>query len=75
MQTLGSWLVVFTLFDLLTNLIKLVPGIGTPDGGSIFAFGRHAFEKYTISMIIEFGTGLAFILGMLNKLRLYVSAS
>lgn len=63
-QTLISWLIHFTLFDLLTSLIKLVPGIGTPNGGSIFAFGGdNVFKKYAISATIEFSTGVAFILG------------
>lgn len=63
LQTLGSWLAMFTMFDVLTSLIKLVPGVGTTQGGSIFAFGSNVFEKYAISLTIEFATGVAFIFG------------
>lgn len=67
-QTIISLLIHFTLFDVITSLIKLVPGIGTTDGGSIFAFGGdNVFRKYAISALIEFSTGVAFILGAFLK--------
>lgn len=69
-QTLVSWLMYFTMFDLLTSLLKLVPGIGTTAGGSIFAFGGDSLlAKYAISTSIEFTTGVAFILGKFCSLE------
>ncbi|KAF8312218.1 hypothetical protein DL93DRAFT_2060213 [Clavulina sp. PMI_390] len=70
-QTFASFLVYFVLFDVVTSAIQLVPGIGTPDGGSIFAFGGdNLLKKYAISVAIEFSTGVAFILGFEMVYRL-----
>lgn len=53
LQTLGSMLAHYIGTDIVGCLLKMIPGVNTPDGGSIFAFGNNTFEKYAISMGIS----------------------
>ncbi|KAF8312927.1 hypothetical protein DL93DRAFT_2204159 [Clavulina sp. PMI_390] len=63
-QTSALWLLNYTLFDVVTYGLRLVPGLGTPAGGSIFAFGGDSVvKKYLISFTITFFTGTTFITG------------
>ena len=61
--------------DFLATILRLSP-IGSPQGGSIFAFGNNTFEKYAIStgytiltgVLISLGEfcGLCFVRGLMN---------
>ncbi|KAF8312930.1 hypothetical protein DL93DRAFT_1210928 [Clavulina sp. PMI_390] len=63
-QTVALWLINCTLYDVITYGLRLVPGLGTPAGGSIFAFGGGStVKKYLISVTITFFTGTTFITG------------
>ncbi|KAF8312929.1 hypothetical protein DL93DRAFT_1211109 [Clavulina sp. PMI_390] len=63
-QTIALWLLNYTLFDVVTYGLRLVPGLGTPTGGSIFAFGGESMvKKYLISATLAFFTGTTFITG------------
>ena len=63
-QTLHAFIFWFILTDFLESCIKLVPGLGTPAGGSMFAFGSNIFQKYSISTTIHVTTGFALLSGM-----------
>lgn len=39
--------------DLCDSLVKLVPGVGTPDGGSIFLLGLAPHLRYSLSIVIS----------------------
>lgn len=49
--------------DLLSFLMKLVPGIGTTDGGSIFFTDLPLVPRYVVSTLITAGTGALAING------------
>ena len=54
--------------DLLCTIVRLSP-IGSPQGGSIFAFGSNTFEKYAISTGYTIISGLIISLGELCHQR------
>ncbi|KAF9514981.1 hypothetical protein BS47DRAFT_1342355 [Hydnum rufescens UP504] len=60
-QTCQSAAIHFLYVDLIVVFISLVPGIGTPDGGSIFVFGQNTVERYLISALLHFITSLSVI--------------
>lgn len=62
-QTFVMLLLKFLITDMGESVLKMVPGVGDPLGGSIFAFGKNAFEKYTISTALNFITGLCIMTG------------
>lgn len=49
LQTLFSILIHFLIMDIVDTILRATPGLGTPSGGSIFAFGSNTLEKYAIS--------------------------
>ncbi|KAF9513101.1 hypothetical protein BS47DRAFT_1485832 [Hydnum rufescens UP504] len=63
LQTLRQLIFCFLATDLLESCLKLVPGLGTPAGGSMFAFGSNVYEKYLISTGIHLITGFAILSG------------
>ncbi|KAF9511021.1 hypothetical protein BS47DRAFT_1205748 [Hydnum rufescens UP504] len=60
-QTYQSAVIHFLYADLLGVFISLVPGIGTPDGGSTFVFGQNTVERYSISALLHFITSIFLI--------------
>lgn len=62
-QTFQHTLLYFFWTDLLESTLKLFPGVGDAEGGSMFAFGRNAVEKRVISTGIEILTGFGIIVG------------
>ncbi|KAF9511023.1 hypothetical protein BS47DRAFT_1331272 [Hydnum rufescens UP504] len=60
-QTYQSFVIHFLYVDVLGVFISLVPGIGTPDGGSIFVFGQNTVERYLISALLQFTSSLFLI--------------
>lgn len=69
LETLVSFLGYFTALDFISACVKLVPGVGTTQGGSIFAFGRSEdgsvdfVKMYAAAVGINFATGMAFVVG------------
>ncbi|EJC98436.1 uncharacterized protein FOMMEDRAFT_23682 [Fomitiporia mediterranea MF3/22] len=63
LTTLSSFLYSFLALDLLESLIKLVPGVGLPTGGSIFLDHLPPLERYGLSTAIHFGSGFALLAG------------
>lgn len=69
LQTFVTFMGYFTAFDFINSCVKLVPGVGTIQGGSIFAFGRRddgsvdLVKKYAAAIGINFATGMAFVVG------------
>lgn len=55
--TFISFVGSYMIFDLLESLIKLVPGVGTPHGGTIFKAELPFFYRYTLSTAIHVATG------------------
>jgi len=61
--TLLSSLLHFLLLDFIESLLKFFPGVGTPQGGSIFYPHLPPLQRYTVSTIIHLLTGTALISG------------
>lgn len=55
--TLMSFVGNYMIFDLLESLIKLVPDVGTPHGGTIFKAELPFFYRYALSTAIHVATG------------------
>jgi len=51
------------ILDLLDSLVKLVPGVGSPEGGTIFLPQLPLFQRYAFSTIIHLCTGIGLIAG------------
>jgi hypothetical protein len=64
LQTILTLAFYTIVVDLLCTIIRLSP-IGSPQGGSIFAFGNNTFEKYAISTGYTIVSGLVISLGEL----------
>jgi hypothetical protein len=60
-QTYQSAVIHFLYADALGVFISLVPGIGTPDGGSIFVFGSNIVERYAIAAVLQLASSLFLI--------------
>ena len=69
-QTCGSFIVNFLLADFHYSILQLIPNIGLPSGGSIFAFGSNALEKYIFSTGIHFSTGLVVLSSECSRPRI-----
>ncbi|KAG1872477.1 hypothetical protein DFJ58DRAFT_903875 [Suillus subalutaceus] len=55
--TLISFIGNYMIFDLLESLIKLVPDVGAPHGGTIFRAELPFFHRYALSTAIHVATG------------------
>ncbi|KAG0700014.1 hypothetical protein DFH29DRAFT_854100 [Suillus ampliporus] len=55
--TLISFIKNYLIFDLLESLIKLVPDVGTPHGGTIFKAELPFLYRYALSTAIHVATG------------------
>ncbi|KAG2066440.1 hypothetical protein BDR04DRAFT_1106624 [Suillus decipiens] len=61
--TLISFVGNYMIFDLLESLIKLVPDVGSPHGGTIFKAELPFFYRYTLSTAIHVATGSCILAG------------
>ncbi|KAI0004594.1 membrane bound O-acyl transferase family-domain-containing protein [Russula compacta] len=61
--TLSSFLVGFLILDVVEALIKQVPGVGEPTGGSIFFSALPLSVRYLVSTAIHTFTGIALVAG------------
>ncbi|KAG8740469.1 hypothetical protein FRC10_004296 [Ceratobasidium sp. 414] len=62
-STLGTILVNFLLLDAIDTGFKLVPGVSSPSGGSIFLPNLSPAPRALVSTTLHFATGVAFIGG------------
>ncbi|KAG9126539.1 hypothetical protein FRC07_003080 [Ceratobasidium sp. 392] len=62
-STLRSTLVHFLLLDAIDTGFKLVPGVSSPSGGSIFLPNLSLVPRALMSTALHFATGVAFIAG------------
>lgn len=53
----------FFVLDFLESCFKLIPGVGSPLGGSMFFSSLSPFYRYVVSTAIHIATGTAFIHG------------
>lgn len=53
----------YMIFDLFESLIKLVPDVGTPHGGTIFKAELPFFYRYALSTAIHVATGSCILAG------------
>lgn len=53
----------FVIFDALESLIKLVPEVGSPQGGTIFNPDLPVLQRYILSTAIHIATGTCLISG------------
>lgn len=63
LATLENFLWSFIMLDFLEACLKLVPGVGSPRGGTIFFPGLPPLSRYFLSTCIHVATGTAFIAG------------
>lgn len=62
-STLWSTLAHFLLLDVIESGFKLVPGVSSPSGGSIFLPELPPVPRALVSTALSFATGVAFIGG------------
>jgi hypothetical protein len=62
-STLWSTLGYYLLLDVVDTGFKLVPGVSSPSGGSIFLPELSPVPRLLVSTSLHFATGLAFIAG------------
>ncbi|KAG9103177.1 hypothetical protein FRC06_011877 [Ceratobasidium sp. 370] len=62
-STLGTTLVNFLLLDVIDTGFKLVPGVSSPSGGTIFLPNLPPIPRALVSTALHFATGVAFIGG------------
>ncbi|KAI6147306.1 hypothetical protein BKA82DRAFT_4152234 [Pisolithus tinctorius] len=62
-QTLASALRNFVVIDFCESFIKLVPGVGSPEGGTIFKPELPIPQRYILSTAVHVATGSMFIAG------------
>lgn len=60
-QTATQLCLSLLLFDLLDCSFKLIPGVGTPEGGTIFLPQLPWLQRYTLSTLITLMTGLCVV--------------
>ena len=60
-QTAVQLCLSFLVFDLLECTFKLIPGVGTPEGGTIFLPQLPPPQRYTLSTLITCMTGLVVV--------------
>ena len=61
--TLRSFISHFIILDVLESIIKLLPGVGTPSGGSIFYTSLPLPTRLVVSTTIHILTGSALLCG------------
>jgi hypothetical protein len=61
--TFISFLINFCSLDLLESLIKLTPGVGSVEGGTIFLPTLPPLQRYALSTAVHFATGCALLAG------------
>ncbi|KAH8109797.1 hypothetical protein DFH11DRAFT_1810858 [Phellopilus nigrolimitatus] len=61
--TLNSFAYNFAALDLLEASIKLVPGVGSPRGGSIFLPALPPLQRYALSTAVHVASGCALLAG------------
>lgn len=61
--TLVTALENFLIFDACESFIKLVPGVGSPQGGTIFRPELPFFQRYALSTAIHLATGTSILAG------------
>ena len=61
--TARSFITNFLVLDLLEALLKLIPGVGSIFGGSIFVSSFPPLQRYAFSTSIHFMTGCALLAG------------
>ncbi|KAF8685652.1 Membrane bound O-acyl transferase family [Rhizoctonia solani] len=62
-STLWSTLGYYLLLDMIDTGFKLVPGVSSPSGGSIFRPELSLIPRLVVSTGLHFATGVAFIAG------------
>jgi hypothetical protein len=62
-STLSTLLINFFMFDFLESLLKLFPGVGTVEGGTMFYPSLPPLQRYTVSTIIHMISGTCLIAG------------
>ncbi|CAE6367420.1 unnamed protein product [Rhizoctonia solani] len=62
-STLWSTLGYYLLLDVVETGFKLVPGVSSPSGGSIFLLGLSPIPRLLVSTSLHFATGVAIIAG------------
>lgn len=62
-STLNSFVYNYLGLDFLESCIKLLPGVGTPRGGTIFFPSLPPLQRYALSTLIHVGSGTALIMG------------
>jgi len=58
-----SFLGYYFLLDGLESVMKLIPGVGSPEGGSIFFPQLPFFQRYVVSTVIHICTGTSLLSG------------
>lgn len=53
----------FFFLDLVESILKLVPGVGSPHGGTIFLPYLPPIQRYSLSTFIHFSSGFALLAG------------
>lgn len=61
--TCSSFLQSFLLLDFVESCIKLVPGLGSPEGGTMFLPWLPPFQRYALGMTMHVCSGLALLTG------------
>jgi hypothetical protein len=61
--TFFSFLRNFLVLDFLESIIKLLPGVGDPQGGSIFYPQLPPMQRYTVSTVIHTISGCCLLAG------------
>lgn len=61
--TLISFVKNYLIFDILESFIKLVPEVGTPQGGTIFKAELPSLHRYVLSTAIHVATGSCILAG------------
>ncbi|KDQ62485.1 hypothetical protein JAAARDRAFT_149394 [Jaapia argillacea MUCL 33604] len=64
LQTLKSFAIHFFLLDFQESLLKLVPGVGSPFGGTIF-LPLPLYQRYALSTAIHILTGSCILSGFI----------
>ncbi|EGN98307.1 hypothetical protein SERLA73DRAFT_183248 [Serpula lacrymans var. lacrymans S7.3] len=62
-STVLSFLQNFLILDFLESMIKLVPGVGTPEGRSIFFHDLPITQRFLLSTAIHVATGSCLLYG------------
>ncbi|KAI0308460.1 hypothetical protein OF83DRAFT_247463, partial [Amylostereum chailletii] len=61
--TLLSFLSNYLLLDFIESVLKLVPGVGSVEGDTIFLPTLPPLQRYALSTAIHFSTGCALLVG------------